>query len=74
MVEEVTNMANHVAHLTQTQFGHVSTFTRFKLADGSGPFVKVGQNTYQDSDGVLTVIEPAALVFSVPNEYQGHGG
>jgi len=60
-----------MTHLTQTLFGYVSTFTRFKLADGSGPFVKVGGQTYQDSDGTLTAIVPAEAVFQVPDNYIG---
>ncbi len=65
-----------MTHLTQTLFGYVSTFTRFKLADGSGPFVKVGGQTYQDSDGNLIAIVPAEPVFQVPDEYKniGSGG
>ncbi len=62
-----------MTHLTQTLFGYVSTFTRFKLADGSGPFVKVGGQTYQDSDGNLISIVPAEPVFQVPDEYKSSG-
>ncbi len=63
-------MANGVNRfLTQTMFAHVSTFTRFKLGDGSGPLVKVGQSQYQGSDGVVTVVNPAVRVFQVPDNY-----
>ncbi len=65
-------MANGVNRfLTQTMFAHVSTFTRFKLGDGSGPLVKVGQGQYQDDAGVVTVINPAERVFSVTDKYKG---
>ncbi len=58
-------------HMTQTRFSRISTFTRFKLPDDTGPFVKVGQNTYDNNSGAIIEISPSASVFQVLDKYEG---
>ncbi len=57
--------------LAQTTFSAISTFTRFKLSDDTGPFVKVGQGEYENSDGDFIAISPSARVFQVTDKYEG---
>ncbi len=57
--------------LTRTTFSTISTFTRFKLANDTGPFVKVGQGAYENSDGDVIAISPSAPVFTVLDKYEG---